>query len=470
MSSDPSIREEAVVSELRTAVDGDVIARADPNYTAARRLWNGRIDRRPAVFVRAASSEDVAAGIAMAREYDLPLSVRGGGHHVTGSALVEDGLVIDLGAMNEVVIDPETRTARVGPGSRVSDVLDPAQEHGLAPIVGSAAQNGVAGSTLAGGIGWLRRKFGLGIDALRSVELVTADGAVLTASESENAELFWAVRGGGSTVGAITGFELELVEVGPDVAVAQTVYPIEAARDVLDAYREYAANAPDEVTTLVAVTRVPPLPEVPPEAVGAPVVMVYGVYAGRVEAGRTAMAPLRELGESLMDASGAQPLAEVHEVARLLFPDDRRYSWHSLYADELSNDVIETLIESLATSPSDESDLSIYHMGGSIADVEPDASAFGFRDADYLLCVSAAWEDAEADTENVAWARRAWDALRERSATVDGFYPGFPGFVEGEERARMAYGDNYDRLAAIAAEYDPDGCFGLSPTAEPSSE
>lgn len=468
MSKTTTRLDDAALTHLRAAISGEILTPNDAGYHEARSLWNGAIDRHPAVFVRAAATDDVATAIATARAHDLPLSVRGGGHHVTGVALVDDGLVVDLSGMDEVSIDAATRTARVGPGARVADVLGPAQEHGLSPIVGSAAQNGIAGSTLAGGIGWIRRKFGLGIDNLRSVELVTVDGDVRTASESENPDLFWAICGGGPNVGVVTSFEMELVEIGPEVAIAQTIYPIEAARDVLAAYQDYAAKAPDEVTSLVALMRIPPLPDVPEEAVGAPVVMVYGIYAGPIEAGEAAMAALSELGEPLMDMSGQQPLADVHEIARLLFPDARRYSWHSLYATELSDATLDTMVDALREAPSKESELGLWHMGGAIADVDGDATAFGFRNAAFMLGVNAAWDDPDMDEANVAWARRVWETLREEPTTIDGFYPGFPGFVEGEERARMAYGDNYDHLSEIKTEYDPENVFRHNLNVEPT--
>lgn len=468
MSNTDFIPDEQLVSDLRSTIDGDIVTPADRGYDEARSLWNGAIDRRPSVIIVPASVGDVATGIAVAREHDLPLAVRGGGHHVTGAAMVEDGLVIDLSGMDDVTIDPGARIATVGPGARVSDVFDPAQEHGLSPVVGSAAQNGIAGSTLAGGIGWIRRKFGLGVDNLRSVELVTVDGDVVTAGEGHNSDLFWAVRGGGPNVGIVTRFEMELVPVGPRVAIVQTIYPIEAADAVLRAYRAYASEAPDEVTTLIVLMRVPPLPPVPEAAVGAPVVIVFGVYAGDVEVGNEVMAPLRDLAEPLMDMSGPQPLAAVHDVARELFPDGRRYSWHSIYADELGDDAIETLTGAFARAPSAESELTIYHLGGAIAEVDSDDTAFGFRDAAYLVSVGAAWDDPEADDANVEWARGAWETLRGQPCSIDGFYPGFPGCVDGEERARMAYGANHDRLAAIKAEYDPDNRFRHNLNVEPA--
>jgi FAD/FMN-containing dehydrogenase len=467
MPTTPTIGD-AVLTELHAGVSGAVLTPDDPDYDAARELWNGKVDRRPAVFVRAASAGDVTTAVRVAREHGLSLGVRGGGHHVTGSALVDDGLVVDLSGMDGVEIDPETRTARVGPGARVMDVLEPAQEHGLAPIAGSAAQNGVAGSTLAGGIGWLRRAFGLGVDHLRSVELVTAEGEVIRVSEADHPDLFWGLRGGGANFGVVTEFELGLVEVGPRVAIAQTIYPVEAASEVLAAYREYATEAPDEVTTLVALMRVPPLPDVPPEAVGAPVVMVYGVSAGPVEEGEAAMAPLRELGDPLMDMSTPQPLAGVHEVARLLFPDGRRYAWHSLYAAELGDAALGAMAEALLAAPSHHSELGIWHLGGAIGDVEDEATAFGFRDAEFMLTVDAAWEDPAADAENTAWAADVWETLRADPTTVAGSYPGFPGPVEGEERTRMAYGEHVDRLAGLKAEWDPENLFRSNLNVEPA--
>ncbi|EMA39042.1 FAD-binding oxidoreductase [Halococcus hamelinensis] len=468
MSTTATILDESIVTDLRAAVSGDVITADDAGYEKARQLWNGAVDRRPAVFVRVTSTDDVATAIAAARDHDLPLSVLGGGHHVTGSALVDDGLVVDMCEMNDVTIDPESRTARVGPGARVADVLTPAQEHGLSPVVGSAAQTGIAGSTLAGGIGWLRRKHGLGIDNLRSVELVTTDGTVLTASADENPGLFWAVRGSGAAVGVVTSFELELVEVGPEVSIAQLIYPVERAGDVLRAYRTHAAEAPDELTTLVALMRIPPIPMVPPEAIGAPVVMVYGVYAGPIEEGEQVVASLRDLGEPLMDMSGPQPLASVHEVARLLFPNARRYSWHSMYATDLADDDLDAVADALLAAPTNECELGIWHLGGAVSEVAPDATAYPHRNAEFLLNVSAGWDDPENDEACESWAYDTWDHLWASSSTIEGFYAGFPGFVDPDERLRMVYGDNYDRLASVVEEYDPENRLGSGLVVEPT--
>ncbi|MFC6951800.1 FAD-binding oxidoreductase [Halorubellus litoreus] len=470
MSTHRSIIDESVLRTLRARVAGDVLTPDEDGYDEACTLWNAAVDRAPGVFVRAHTADDVATAIAAAREHDLPLGVRGGGHHVTGSALVDDGIVVDCTELTDVTIDPDAKTARVEPGARVSDVLAPAQEHGLAPVAGSAAQTGIAGSTLAGGIGWLRREHGLGVDALRSVDLVTADGDRITASATEHSDLFWGIRGAGSNFGVVTSFELELAAVGPEVAIAQPIYALEDAASVLAAYREWAADAPRAVTTLVALMHVPPLPVVPEEAVGAPVVMLFGVYAGDVEDGEAALAPLREFGDPIMDMSGPQPLAGVHEIARDLFPDGRRYSWHSIYATDLADDAIETLVDALANAPTEQCELGVWHLGGAIADVDDDATAFGFRDPEFMLAVDAAWEDPDDDATAIEWARDTWTELRAQAATVDGFYPGFPGFVDDhDERARMAYGDNLDRLRDLKAEYDPENVFASNLNVEPAN-
>lgn len=449
----------SLVTDLRAAVAGDVIAPGDETYHQARALWNGRIDRFPAAIVQVRSTDDVAAALQFARRHGRQIAVRGGGHNVTGSAIVDDGIVIDCSTLTEVTVDPAARTVRVGAGARVSDVLSATQEHALAISCGSAAHNGVAGSTLGGAIGWTRRKRGLGVDGLRSVELVTVDGETLTASETENEELFWGVRGGGANFGVVTTFEFDCFDLGPEVAVAQVAYPApdtETATGLLRSYREYVADVPDEVTSMAIRTAVPPLPFVPAEFHGAPIVMFYAVYAGDAAEGEELLRPLREVGEPAMDLSARMPFMAVHEIANELFPTGNRYSWHSLYADELSDDLAERIAEAGASSPGPEAGLTLWHMGGAVSDVPPDGTAYAWRDAEFLVSIDAGWRDPAADEAHLSWAESTWNDLRASDATLEGFYPGFPGFATGEERARMAYGDNLDRLADLKAEYDPE--------------
>jgi FAD/FMN-containing dehydrogenase len=449
----------STVSDLRAAVAGDVITPEDGAYHDVRALWNGRIDRFPAVIVQVTSTDDVAAALRFAREHDLQLAVRGGGHHVTGSALVDGGLVVDCSGLATVDLDVDARTVRVGAGCRVSDVLSVIQEHGLAIACGSAAHNGIAGSTLGGAIGWVRRKHGLGVDSLRSAEVVTLDGDVLTASADENPDLFWALRGGGANFGVVTGFEFDCFELGPEVAVAQVAYPApdaEATADLFRQYRAYAADAPDEVTSMALRTFVPPFPFVPAEFHGAPIVMFFGVFAGDVADGEAALAPLREMGEPAMDLSAPMPFLAVHEIANEMFPSGNRYSWHSLYADELSDDLLGRIAAAGDAAPGNEVAVTAWHLGGAVGDVAVDGTAYAWRDAEFLVSIDTTWRDSAADDAHLAWSEETWHDFRASPATVEGFYPGFPGFVTGEERSRMAYGDNLARLADLKAAYDPE--------------
>jgi FAD/FMN-containing dehydrogenase len=464
--------DQTLVSDLRAAVTGTVVTPEDGGYHDARALWNGRIDRYPAVLVQAATTGDVAATIRFAREQDRPLAVRGGGHHVTGSALVDGGVVVDCSTLTSVDLDVDARTVRVGAGCRVSDVLSVTQPHGLAVVCGSAAHNGVAGSTLGGAIGWVRRAFGLGVDSLRSVELVTVEGDVVTASADERPDLFWGVRGGGANFGVVTSFEFDCVPVGPEVAVAQVAYPAPdpaTTADLLRQYRAYTAEAPREVTSMAIVTTVPPLPFVPAEAHGLPIVMVYAAYAGDVAAGETALAPLRGFGEAAMDLSGPMPFLALHEVANDLFPSGNRYSWHSLYATDLSDDLLDRVAAAAATRPGPEAGLTLWHLGGAVSDVPDDATAYAWRDAAFLVSVDTCWREAGDDESHLAWSETTWRDLRESPATLEAFYPGFPGFVTGEERARMAYGENLDRLADLKAAYDPENLLASNLNVAPAA-
>ena len=449
----------AAVDQLRSHLAGDVITPDHDAYHRARAVWNGRIDRFPAVIVRVASADDVAPALRFARDHQLQIAVRGGGHHVTGSAVVDDRRLIDLSNLTDVTVNPDARTVRVGAGARTGDVLSATGEHGLAIPCGSAADTGIAGSTLAGAIGWIRRKHGLGIDALRSVDLVTGDDETRRAGQTDHDDLFWGIRGGGANFGVVTAFEFECADIGPEVAVAQVAYPAPApdtAAAHFRRYREYVADAPDEISSMALRSAVPSLPFVPAEAHGAPIVMVYAVYAGDPADGEAALAPLRQLDEPMMDLSDRMPLLAVHEVANDLFPTGRRYSWHSLYATDLSDDLIARITRAGAASPGPEAGLTLWHMGGAVADVPTDATAYAWRDASFLLSIDAGWRDPADDETHLRWAEQTWHDFRASDATLEAFYPGFPGFASGDDRARMAYGPNLPRLVDLKSEYDPD--------------
>lgn len=439
----------------------------EPSYEEARRVWNGMIDRRPALIARCASVDDVVAAVAFARQNGLLLAVRGGGHGVAGNAVCDDGLVVDVSRMNAVSVDPDRRVARAGGGARLADVDRATQAVGLATPLGVVSRTGIAGLTLAGGMGWLRRKHGLSSDNLVSAEVVTADGRVLTASEDENAQLFWGIRGGGGNFGIVTAFEYRLHAVGPEVMVAFVLYPGSRARNVIDFYCRYMAHAPEEVSPLCFLGRVPHAEAFPEEWHGKPYAALVGLHPGEIEEGGRILQPLRDLGDPIADLSGPMPYAEAQTLLDEDYPDGWQYYWKSIELDGLSDRAIELLVEHAAAAPSHHSTVDVWYHGGAMSRVAADETAFGDR-ALILLGYEANFEDAGAADENIAWVRGCIDELRPLS--TGGAYLNFPGFFEeGEELLRASYGEaNFERLVALKDEYDPANLFRLNGNIKPS--
>nr|WP_269432631.1 FAD-binding oxidoreductase [Haloferax profundi] len=449
---------------------GDFVSQDDESYDEERSVWNGLVDKYPRLIVRCQGVADVSTSLTFAADHDLPFSVRGGAHNQTGSSTVDDGLVLDLADMNHVHVDPDERVAQVGPGCRARDVLIESQHYGLATPTGSAGDVGIPGSTLGGAIGWMRRKHGLGIDALRSVDVVTPDGELVTASEDENEDLFWAVRGGGGNFGVVTNFEFELYEVGPIVAGLGVFYPGEQTEEVFEAYREAAADASDEVTTLALKSHVPNLPPMPDELVGEDAVAVLGCYIGSPEDGMEALQPFRELvDEPLLDMSEPMPYLMLHQLGTMMFPEGRNYCHRSCFVDDLSDDVIDAIVDHANEAESPLSGVGVWQMGGAISDVGGDETAYPHRDAEYMITVEANWDDGEDDA-NVEWARDGDDLFR--SLGGYGAYGGFTGVsTEGsEETVERVYGDNFDRLSEIKARYDEQNAFDNTVNVTPSEE
>jgi FAD/FMN-containing dehydrogenase len=444
---------------LRADVRGEVSTPGVAGYDEARALWNGMIDRHPAAIVLVEGADDVAVAIRFAREHGLTVTVRGGGHGVAGNALSDGGLVVDLRRLRSVEVDPDARTARAGGGVTLGELDTATQEHGLAAPVGVVTKTGIAGLTLSGGIGWLRRKHGLSVDNLVSLEVVTADGQVRTASETENAELFWALRGGGGSFGVVTALEYRLHTLGPEVMVAFVLYPGERAAEILRATDEYTQAAPEEVSPLAFLGRVPHGDPFPAEIHGAPFAAVAAVYAGDAEEGERSLAPLRELGDPLADLSGVLPYVEAQSLLDEDYPDGWRYYWKSVDLDELGDEALERLTAHAATAPSHHSTIDVWYHGGAMTRVDAEATAFGRRSR-YLLGVEANWEPGDPDDENVAWAREAVDDLGRFSD--GGGYLNFPGFFEeGDEQLRASYGErNFERLVALKSELDPGNVLG----------
>ena len=452
------------VEGLRREVRGSVRTFDEDGYDEARRVWNGLVNRYPAVIVRCANVADVVAAVNFARTNDLLVAVRGGGHNVAGDGVCDDGVVVDLSEMKGIHVDPGDRRVRVEPGVRLGELLDATQEFGLAVPAGMASDTGVSGSTLGGGMGWLRRKYGLGIDSLLSATVVTAGGDVLTADESRNSDLFWALRGGGSNFGVVTSFEFRLHPVGPEVATAMVYYADPS--EVLRSYREYAASAPDEVTTIAFCTAAPDDLNVPEESRGDPAVGVMGCYAGPVKDGEAALAPLRNLGDPVADYSEVTTFRALHE-SEGVYPRGRNYYWKSAFFDELTDECVDRIVEWAGKAPSKRSSLTLWQFGGEMSRVDADGTAFAGRDAAFMLSVEANWDDRMACERNVSWAREAWADLRRFSS--GGLYVNFAGFgEEGEDLVRAAYGDNYDRLAEIKRTYDPTNLFRHNRNVEPA--
>ena len=451
--------EGAWLDELRADLRGAALTPGDSGYDEARALWNGMIDRHPAVIVHVESTDDVVAALRFARERGLVVTTRGGGHGVAGNALSEGGLVVDLSRLREIAVDPVARTVRAGGGVTLGELDAATQEHGLATPLGVVTKTGIAGLTLSGGIGWLRRKHGLAADNLVSLEIVTADGSVLTASADENAEVFWALRGGGGSFGVVTALEYRLHPVGPDVTVAFVLYPGERGAEVLRAVDEYTASAPDDVSPIAFLGRVPHGDPFPVGAHGLPYAAVAAVHPGDPAEGEAVLRPLRELGNPIVDLSGVMPWVEAQGILDEDYPDGWRYYWKSVDLDELGDNALARLAAHAAAAPSHHSTIDVWYHGGAMTRVGAEETAFGRRSA-YLIGVEANWEPGDPDDENVAWARAAVEDLRELSG--GGAYLNFPGFFEeGEELLRASYGErNYERLVAVKTELDPSNVFG----------
>jgi FAD/FMN-containing dehydrogenase len=460
--------ERAAIAGLKAAFGGELIQAEDARYEETRQVWNGMIDKRPALIARCEHASDVIAAVSFARDNGLPLAVRGGGHNVAGTALADGGVVVDLSRMKDVRVDPERRTVRAGGGVTIGELDEETQKFGLAAPMGVVSETGIAGLTLNGGLGWMRRKHGLSSDNLVSAQVVTADGRLLTASASENADLFWGIRGGGGNFGVVTSFEYRLHPVGPEVMFAFVLYPGDRAREVLRFGEEYVAQAPDEVSPLGVLGRVPHVEDFPEEWHGRQYAAFLAMYAGPVEEGERALAPLRGLGDPIADLSGPMPYVAAQKILDEDYPDGMRYYWKSTNVSGLGDEVIERLMAHAEAAPSHHSTVDVWYQGGAMGRVGADETAFGDRSAPYLLGIEANWEDPEDDEANIAWARDCVADMRRFSD--GGTYLNFPGFLEeGQEMIKDAYGENYARLVALKDKYDPDNLFRINQNIKPTA-
>ncbi len=452
------------VDDLRTSFGGDLVRPADADYDEQRKVWNGSIDRRPGLIARCGGVADVRAAVRFARDHELLTAVRGGGHSFPGLSVCDDGVVIDLGAMKGIRVDPEAGTVRAQAGVLLGELDRETQAFGLAVPAGIVTHTGLAGLTLGGGIGWIMRKHGLTIDQLVSVDVVTADGELVTACEDRNTDLFWGVRGGGGNFGIVTEFEFRLNPLGPQVVAGPVFWLAEDAPDVLRFYRDWIADCPDELMTIVVQRRAPALPVVPPELVGRRVVAVVACYAGSLDDGEKVVRPLKEFGSPVLDLCEPKPFL-THQA--MFDPSFRHGCWYYVRSCDvagLDDDVIDAMVEYGDRITSPITSVALWQMGGAVARVRESETAFNGRGAGFTFNINGNSEWGDGFDAEREWAREYWSALEPHHTSV---YVNFL-MEEGEARIREAYGaEKYERLTALKRKYDPTNFFRLNQNIQP---
>lgn len=459
--------DKARLEDFASCPRGPLLQPGDPVYEEARSLWNGQIDKCPAAILQATGAADVMDGVRFAREQELPLSIKGNGHNIAGLALADGALTIDLSALKGIQIDPGARIARVQPGCNWGDVDRDGQAFGLTVPGGLVSTTGVAGLTLGGGFGWATRKFGLTSDNLLSADVVNAEGDFLKASRQENADLLWALSGGGGNFGVVTAFEFSLQPIGPVVTAGLILYHLEDGREVLELFREVTAAADDELSCLLILRKAPPAPFLPEDVHGAPVAGIAVCHIGSLEAGARAVAPIKSFGTPIVDLIGRKPFAEQQKMFDAANPYGRRYYWKSDYVDKLSDKMIDTILDHAAGLTSQHSAILMMHLGGAAARLPDDHSAAGNRSAEFIFNIAASWE-APPDEVHIEWARNFWRDIHPHAN--GGVYVNFLTEDELAERVNAAYGDPLHlRLSQVKAKYDPENVFRINQNIEPAA-
>jgi len=455
------------VADFRRTLRGNVCLPDEAGYDEARTIWNAMINRRPGAVVRCRGAADIVAAVRFAREHGLLLAVRGGGHNIAGNAVCEGGLLIDLSQMRSVRVDSASRTARVEPGATLGDFDKEAQAFGLATPLGINSTTGVAGLTLGGGFGWLSRKFGLAADNLISADVVTAEGTLVRASETESSDLLWALRGGGGNFGVVSSFEFRLHPVGPMVLSGLVVHPFARAKELLAGYRQVASKAPDELTVWVVLRQAPPLPFLPAEVHGKEVLVFAVCYEGDEVNGQRALEPLRALGRPIADVIGMQPYAAWQTAFDpLLTPGACNY-WKSHNFMELNDGLLDTLASHATRLPTPECEIFIGQLGGATSRVALDATAYPHRNANFVMNVHTRWREPADERRSIDWARQLFAETAPHA--TGGVYVNF--MPEDEvDRVSSAYGANYARLVALKAKYDPGNLFRLNQNVQSSAQ
>jgi len=450
-----------VARDLNGVFSGELIVSGDPSYETARRVWNGMVDRRPAVIARCVDESDVVAALRFARDRELAVAVRGGGHNVSGNAVCDGGVVIDLSALKGIQVDADARTVRAQPGVLLGELDRATQAFGLATPTGNVSMTGVAGLTLGGGLGWIARKHGPTCDNLIAAEVVTTDGDRVRASEAENADLLWGLRGGGGNFGVVTSFEYRLHPVGPQVLAGGVLHSFADAPEVLRFLTDFVTSAPDELSVVASTFRASPGMPVPS---GELVTVLAVCYAGDLTAGERALRPLRSFGRPLVDLIAPMPYASVQSGSDASYPSGQQNYWKSHYVNELTDDAIATILEHAPRMSSPLSSFYFQHLGGAIGRTGADTAAFGHRDALFDFAILTVWQDPAETHEHVTWARGFFDAMQPHAT---GVYVNNLG-TEGADRVRAAYAPaTYQRLVDLKRAYDPDNIFRLNQNIDP---
>jgi FAD/FMN-containing dehydrogenase len=453
-----SALQETDLQELSSAIRGEIINPGDATYDEARKIYNGMIDRRPALIVRAADESDVISTVRLARERQVDLSVRGGGHNVAGFGTNNGGIVLDLSLIRNVRIDPKARTARVGGGATWGDVDHAGHAFGLATPAGVISTTGVGGLTLGGGFGHLTRQYGLSIDNLISADVVTANGELLTASKDQNADLFWAIRGGGGNFGVVTSFEFRMHPVHT-IYGGPIFFPVDASEQVLRFYREFMADAPRELSAFFGYHIAPPAPFVPEHLHGHTACAIVVCYTGPMEQAEAAVKPIREAGPVALDLIGPMPYPVLNSLFDALLPAGLQHYWKADFVDELSDEAIAVHADHGARVPNVTSLMHIYPLDGAVHDVAPDATAFSHRDVRFAHIIAGIDSEPENMPAHRDWVRSYWSALHPHSA--GGGYLNFL-MDEGQDRIRATYRDNYSRLVELKQKYDQGNVFHMN--------
>lgn len=456
------------IAHLRGVLRGEIIEPGEPSYDEARVVWNGMIDRRPALICRPKNAADVVAAVNFGRDHELAISIRSGGHNVAGYAVGDDGLMIDMTLMNGVRIDVENRRAHVEGGALWIDVDSASAPFGLATPGGLISATGVAGLTLSGGIGWLRGLNGLSCDNLMAADVVTAAGHLVHCSEGQHADLLWALRGGGGNFGVVVNFEFRLHPIDTELMFCGPAYPEERASEILPLWRDFMASAPDRLSGLAEFSTLPDDPSLAPAARNRRVLALAHVYEGPASEGERVVAPLRAFGTPLVDFSGRMPYRTIQTLYDAIFPKGRdRCYWKSTYLKSLDDHTLRDITARLSERPSEMTYASIWRFAGAMQRVAADATAFGDRSAPFMLSIDAVWSDRRDDEANMSWARAFWQDMQRHS--TGRLYLNFPGHGEDGDLVRQALGDTiYARLQQVKRKFDPQNLFRLNQNVQPA--